>query len=729
MIEQIRDYKIIKKIGEGGMGTVYLASDTMLERNVAIKVLNPLLTKDSQFTDRFRHEAKVQASLIHPNIVTLYNYFREGDNYCMVMEYVEGDTLKQLITNTGPLPEQKVIWLLNQILEAVGSAHKKGIIHRDIKPSNILLTGDNTVKILDFGIAKILQDKGLTKTGTKMGTIYYMSPEQIKAVKDIDHRTDIYSIGVTLYEMLSGRIPFNVDTDSDFEIMNEIVTGEIKDPREYYPHISDWLVDILFASVHKDRTKRIQNTDEFTKRLLSKEGKAAVMGTADKTIIEEPKTEIKEPKKTVKVPPLTTKTKNKRNITIIAGIILIVIIGLVLLKQSSNKTVIKPNKRTEVYSNNSKRNDSYKSKGENPIKGTEINSNNSKGNDFYKSKEENTIKGTEINSNNSKGNDSYKSKEENTIKGTEVNSNNSKGKDFFKGKLIKTLRGHSHSVRSVTYSPDGKCLASGSNDETIKIWNMVTGKEVKTLRGHNDEVTSVTYSPDGKYLASGSYKIIKIWNAATGREIKTLTGYNSWVLSVAYSPHGKYLASGGADNTIKILNMVTGKEVKTLRGHNDWVESVTYSPDGKYLASGSEDKTIKIWNAITGEEIKTLTGHNGYVFSVTYSPDGKYLASGSADHTIKIWNALTGREIKTLTGHTGSVLSVTYSPDGKYLASGSTDHTIKIWNAVTGEEIKTLTGHTGSVLSVTYSPDGKYLANGSADKTIKIWNAVTSNTK
>ncbi len=303
MIEQIRDYKIIKKIGEGGMGTVYLASDTMLERNVAIKVLNPLLTKDSQFTDRFRHEAKVQASLIHPNIVTLYNYFREGDNYCMVMEYVEGDTLKQLITNTGPLPEQKVIWLLNQILEAVGSAHKKGIIHRDIKPSNILLTGDNTVKILDFGIAKILQDKGLTKTGTKMGTIYYMSPEQIKAVKDIDHRTDIYSIGVTLYELLSGRIPFNVDTDSDFEIMNEIVTGEFKDPREYYPHISDWLVDILFASVHKDRTKRIQNTDEFTKRLLSKEGKAAVMGTADKTIIEEPKAEIKEPKKTVPPPP------------------------------------------------------------------------------------------------------------------------------------------------------------------------------------------------------------------------------------------------------------------------------------------------------------------------------------------------------------------------------------------------------------------------------------------
>ena len=298
MLEQIRDYKIVKKLGEGGMGTVYLANDIMLERKVAIKVLNPLLTKETHFTERFRHEAKIQASLLHPNIVTLYNYFFEQEHYCMVMEYIEGVTLKQLISNTGPMPEQKAIWILNQMLDAVGYAHKKGIIHRDIKPSNVLITGENNVKILDFGIAKILQDKGMTKTGTKMGTIFYMSPEQIKAVKDIDNRTDIYSIGVTFYEMLSGKVPFNVDTDSDFEIMNEIVSGEIKDPRIIYPHISDWVVDVLFASVEKDRDKRIQSTDDFTKRLLAKEGKKAAAGTADKTMID----------KFVKEPAITSKT-------------------------------------------------------------------------------------------------------------------------------------------------------------------------------------------------------------------------------------------------------------------------------------------------------------------------------------------------------------------------------------------------------------------------------------
>jgi len=305
MIEKIRDYKIINKLGEGGMGTVYLANDVMLERKVAIKVLNPLLTKDSQFTERFRHEAKVQASLVHPNIVALYNFFQEEDHYCMVMEYVEGETLKHLISSKGPIPEQKAIWILSQMVEAVGFAHKKGIIHRDIKPSNILISNDDTIKILDFGIAKILQDKGLTKTGTKMGTIYYMSPEQIKAAKDIDNRTDIYSIGVTFYEMLSGRVPFNVDTESDFEIMNEIVSGEIKDPREIYPHISDWIVKLLFDAVEKDRDKRIKSAEEFSQRLLSKGEGQQPAPVFDKTVIDSPGLQTNIPQTPVTPPPST----------------------------------------------------------------------------------------------------------------------------------------------------------------------------------------------------------------------------------------------------------------------------------------------------------------------------------------------------------------------------------------------------------------------------------------
>jgi serine/threonine protein kinase len=313
----------------------------MLERKVALKILNPLLTKDPQFTERFRQEAKVQASLIHPNIVSLYNYFSEEEYYVMVMEYVEGRTLKEVIAQTGPIPEQRAIWIFSQVLEGVAFANNKGIIHRDIKPSNIILQVNDSVKIMDFGIAKIMEDKGMTKTGTKMGTIYYMSPEQIRAEKDIDQRTDVYSLGVTFYEMLSGKIPFNAETKSDFEIMQEIVSGEIKDPREFYPHISEWVVKLLFASVEKDKGKRIQTTDEFLKKILTKNGVGEEIPTtqevklsATTTNVSEEKTVLDVSSQTPKVetfqkePVFTAPATKKKSPALILGAAAVIIVGL-----------------------------------------------------------------------------------------------------------------------------------------------------------------------------------------------------------------------------------------------------------------------------------------------------------------------------------------------------------------------------------------------------------------
>ncbi len=288
--------------------------------------------------------------------------------------------------------------------------------------------------------------------------------------------------------------------------------------------------------------------------------------------------------------------------------------------------------------------------------------------------------------------------------------------------LDKTLTGHSDSVQSVVYSPDGRYLASGSGDKTIKIWEVATGNELRTLTGHSGAVWSVVYSPDGRYLASGNGDTtIKIWEVATGKELRTLTGHSHVVLSVVYSPDGRYLASGSIDNSIKIWEVATGKQLRTLTGHYGGVYSVVYSPDGRYLASASADNTIKIWEVATGKELRTLTGHSDSVWSVVYSPDGRYLASGSYDNTIKIWEVATGKQLRTLTGHSNSVPSVAYSPDGRYLASGSWDDTIKIWEVATGKELRTLTGHSSGFWSVGYSPDGRYLASGSVDDTIKIW--------
>ncbi len=289
------------------------------------------------------------------------------------------------------------------------------------------------------------------------------------------------------------------------------------------------------------------------------------------------------------------------------------------------------------------------------------------------------------------------------------------------------LEGHGRYVHSVNFSPDGKTLVSGSDDKTIKLWNVETGQKLRTFYGHDGPVYSVNFSPDGKTLVSGSddktIKTIKIWNVETGQEIRTLKGHGGPVYSVNFSPDGKTLVSGSDDKTIILWDVKTGQKLHTFYGHGGPVYSVNFSPDGKTLVSGSDDKTIKLWNVEKPQEIHTLKGHNGPVYSVNFSRDGKTLVSGSGDKTIKLWNVEKRREIHTLKGHNSRVRSVNFSHDGKTLVSGSWDNTIKLWNESTGQEILTLKGHEGPVWSVNFSPDeGKTLVSGSDDGTIKLWN-------
>jgi WD40 repeat protein len=288
---------------------------------------------------------------------------------------------------------------------------------------------------------------------------------------------------------------------------------------------------------------------------------------------------------------------------------------------------------------------------------------------------------------------------------------------------------HSESVNSVAFSPDGKIIASGGADKTIKLWDVTTGQVIKTLfTGHNNGFYSVVFSPDGKTIASGGAdKTIKLWDVTTGQVIKTLTKPNNGFYSVVFSPDGKTIASGGADKTIKLWDVTTGQVIKTFSGHEDTVYSIAFSPDGKTIASGSVDQTVKLWDVTTGKAVKTLTGHVDTVNSVVFSPDGNMIASASDDKTIKLWDVTTGKA-RTLTGYDTRVTSVAFSPDGNMIISGD-DNTVKLWDVTTSKLIKTLTGHTNSITSVVFSPDGKTIASASWDKTIKIWDVSSSNSK
>ncbi|KAF8338042.1 WD40-repeat-containing domain protein [Cantharellus anzutake] len=290
---------------------------------------------------------------------------------------------------------------------------------------------------------------------------------------------------------------------------------------------------------------------------------------------------------------------------------------------------------------------------------------------------------------------------------------------------LNTIRGHTSWVYSVSFSPDGSKVASGSMDTTGRIWDAVTGEALKVLRGHAILVCSVSFSPDGSKVASGSAdRTGRIWDAVTGEELKILRGHTEWVRSVSFSLDGSKVASGSNDNTGRIWDAATGEALKVLRGHTDWVRSVSFSLDGSKVASGSDDKTGRIWDAVTGEELKVLRGHTESVYSVSFSSDGSRVASASGDHTVRIWDAATGEELKVLQGHTELVRSVAFSSDESRVASASDDKTVRIWVAVTGEELKVLRGHTGQVLSVSFSSDGSRIASASHDRTVRIWDVA-----
>jgi WD40 repeat protein len=289
---------------------------------------------------------------------------------------------------------------------------------------------------------------------------------------------------------------------------------------------------------------------------------------------------------------------------------------------------------------------------------------------------------------------------------------------------VATLWGHRGGESSVSFSPDGKFLASGSDDTTVKVWDVGSWREVATLWGHRGGESSVSFSPDGKFLASGSLDAtVKVWDVGSWREVATLRGHERWVSSVSFSPDGNFLASGSLDTTVKVWEVGSWREVATLKGHGSDVNSVSFSPDGKFLASGSADATVKVWEVGSWREVATLRGHGYGVTSVTFSTDGRFLASGSADATVKVWEVGSWREVATLRGHGSDayVYSVSFSPDGKFLASGSGDKTVKVWEVGSWREVATLRGHGSGVISVSFSPGGKFLASGSYDTTVKVW--------
>jgi|GEM_PF-2517145 len=572
-------YDVREKLGSGGMGTVYRARDLRLDRWVALKVLPPALREHPELLARFKREARVLARLKHPGVASVHDIDVEGDFPFMVMEFVEGDNLEQVLAARGPLPMEEVVRIGGEIADALEHIHSRRIVHRDVKSANIVIGPEGRAVITDLGIALVASLPRLSH-GT-LGTPEYMSPEQADG-RTMDGRSDLYSVGVVLYECLTGQLPFERDGDSLASltaVLHRIIEEPALPVRTLRREVPSWLAEVVERCLAKDPEERFTRAADLAAALQQGRGEEMPLAPSGPASVPEAAPVVEastlvlshaEPVEAVAFGPdgqrMATACKDRmvRVWDVRAGRLLHKLKGPSALSVSFRPGGV------------------YLASG--------------------------CVDGA--------------------IRIWDIETE----------RLLHTIQAHTGYVLSVAYSRGGDLLASGAMDGAVHIWQAKTGRLLRTLEQHTGYILSVSFSPDGKHLASGSADgQVRIWDVKTGDRKHRLEGHAGYVPSVAFSPDGKHLASGGVDGAVRIWNVETGRLRHKMSGHKDWVMSVTFGPDGKRLASAGRDQTVRLWDSDRGQALVRMKGHTGPVMSVAFGPRGRRLASGSQDHTARLW--------------------------------------------------------------------------------------------
>jgi len=746
--ERIGPYKLLQQIGEGGFGTVWMAEqERPVRRRVALKVIK-LGMDTKQIVARFEQERQALAMMDHPNIAKVFDAGATPPGRpFFVMELVRGIKITDYC-DQAKLPTAERLQLFIAVCHAVQHAHQKGIIHRDLKPSNILVTlhdGVPVPKVIDFGVAKATQQRltdltVFTQFEQMIGTPLYMSPEQAEmSGLDIDTRSDIYSLGVLLYELLTGRTPFDPKelmqrgldeirraireqepprpstalSTMAADAMTTVAQHRQSDSAKLLGLLRGDLDWIVMKALEKNRTRRYDTANAFAEDIQRH--------LASEPVIACPPSTAYRLQKLVRRNKLAFAASTAVAVALLTGIAVSAWQAVRASREAERATHAEratAEERTKAVTERDRARAA-----EQEAKDQRQSAETARGeaeHNFYSA----SMNLAQV---------AWEKASIGRVREIleETRTSPHRGFEWYYWQRqthleLRTLRGHEDSVLSVAFSPDGRRIVTGSEDNTAKVWDAETGRELLTLKGHADVVFSVAFSPDGRRIVTGSYdKTAKVWDAANSRELLTLNGHDGPIESVAFSPDSRWIITGGRDNTAKLWNAETGGELLTLKGHAQVVMSVAFSPDGRRILTGSVDKTAKVWDAENGRELIILNGHTSSVRSVAFSPDGRRILTGSFDKSAKVWDAETGRELLTLNGHTDGVFSVAFSPDGRRILTGDGDRTAKVWDAEDGRELLALEGHNAPVYSVACSSDGRRIVTGSFDKTAKVWNAET----